>query len=106
MPGFIEVVKNMDSITAMAERGRPFDKTKYDRSIFKAAMIRYKLATGYDKYYGRCLLAELKQRGIADDKYKESTEFRYWEIAFRQYRHEEHLVKKKGKKLGRANKRS
>jgi hypothetical protein len=106
MPELKEVFKNREQINTMAERGRPFDKTKYDRNIFKAAMVRYKLANGYDKKYGRCLLAELKERKIADDKYKETTEFRNWEIAFRQYRHEEHLTKKPRKKLGRANKRS
>ena len=88
------------------ERYKKFDRTKYDRSIFVAATKRYELAVGYDKHYGRCLLAELKERQIADDKYEEGLEFMYWENAFRQHRHEENLKKRQKNKLKRTNKKS
>jgi hypothetical protein len=63
-----------------------FDRTKYDHSIFDGAILRHKMAKGYDKHYGRCLLKELKSRKIATKGYEDTEEFLNYLNAFKKYR--------------------
>jgi hypothetical protein len=67
-------------------RLKKFDKTTYDRTIFKEADELYRVSSGYDKHYGRCLLTILKNRGIAKGNYEPTTEFLNWSNAYKKHR--------------------
>ncbi len=66
--------------------------------IFSKAVARFICAKGYDKHYGRCLLAELKSRKIAKGGYEDTEEFLNWSNSFKQYRYNIHVKSKLLKK--------
>lgn len=70
-----------------------FDRTKYNPEIFESATKRYKKATGFEKHYGRCLVAELIERGIASKGFETSEEFLNWERAYKWYRYKQKSFK-------------
>ncbi len=94
--GVIETLnqKSKISIQELQEKLKKFDKTKYDKDVFKRATARYNNARGYDKHYGRCLLTELKYSRVDLSKnFEESEEFMDWNNAYKKYRSSQYRVK-------------
>ena len=73
-------------LKALKEQAKKFDKTKYDRDIFKASTQRYDTAKRFDKNYDKCLFLELKSRGKAIDGFEDTLEFSNWCDAYKQDR--------------------
>ncbi len=88
-------IKNDDE--KLKQKLKKFDRTKYDNNIFKEAIKHYEKALGFEQHYGRCLLAVLKERGIANDGFERGLEFYNWNNSFKQYRSDE--GKKKRSKI-------
>jgi regulator of sirC expression with transglutaminase-like and TPR domain len=78
--------KELEDTLKKLEKFQKFDKTHYDKKVFKDADELYKLSSGFDKHYGRCLLTILKNRGIAKNDFERSTEFLNWSNAYKKYR--------------------
>jgi hypothetical protein len=90
-------IKELNNTIHSLERLKSFDKTKFDRGILKSAIERYKKASGFDKHYGRCLLEELKDQGMARKGFEDTEEFSNWLNAFKWYRHAKNSKSKANK---------
>jgi hypothetical protein len=81
-----KVIDELQKTIKILEKFKKFDKTKYDRNVFEGARKRYDNALKYEKHYEKCLLTELKERGIVGKGFEETEEFLNWCDAFKKYR--------------------